>query len=671
MNAADLYRIVKKRFPWMAGTFVMCVAIYSAFIISEKQHYRARARIVIEIPQMPIPITVAQKMLAIMPYDIATWQSVLTSKSVIDSAHKLAVAQYPEITREEMDSIKLTMQDKSTLWVEATAEKPEHSVAMANALAKAANIYGLDKANADIKKTDKLLNESLASINLQIKTTSDRTEHEMNMARLNLGITDIIIEHDMLPKEISGLESKIRGLESSIRNNELRIREMTSSRLVGKLFNLPISLAVEEVLQKKSPAMIKIEEQITDLKVKLVKLLKTKKENHPDVTELKNEIRSLEIEYMEARRKAFGEEIDKEHLGLLVQNSLNRLEINAIRAELDTLHKRHLEVVSIYRDYSRLLADLKELRDRSTELKKTLDQVKTGVRESYITILDEAAPQTVTASEKRATKTLPMFIVFALIISLAAVYVAEVLDTTIRTDKDVRRHLAYHIFAAIPETKKEDVIIARQPRSMLTEVFDTALTLIDSAKMEKNIILITSATPKEGKTSIAVNLATAAARRGKATVIVDGDCRVPSLHSTLALENKTGFSEVLLGAAELESTIRTSSEENLFAITAGNKKDNPYILFEPHRVKPIVDELAKKFQYVILDSSPIMHSSDPLKLSSVANGAILVIESGKIDQRQATWIKQMFKSTNVNVLGVILNKMRFPLEQYYYYYYSK
>lgn len=675
MNFKDIYRLVRKRIVWVLTALFVSFSVYATIVITEKQYFRARSRIIIEIPQIPIPVTTAQKIISVMPYDVQTWQAIISSRLVLDKAYKIIAEKHPKISREVLDQVKVMPAEKSIMWIESTGEDQKLAVDLANAIALAAREYGFEKSNSDIENTKKNTIESKGSNDRLISEIQLAIDREYDLARLNFGITNLISDYESLPPYIASLEGKIRTIEGNIRNNDVQIKEIQNTRVVGKLLNLTIPLAFEETLMSKSPTMVKIEEKLIELKTKLIKVLKTKKETHPDAQNILEEIKELEYEYAEARRKAVGEELDRELIKLSTENSLSRMEINILRGEIDAINKRYDGLTNHYKEYKKLQSQHDEIKQRNVELNKLLDYVKASVRDSYINIIDMADDKSVSITEKKAPKSMPLALLISIIISIAMVYITELLDTTVRTDDDVRRHLGYSLLGIVPSLKKEETLIMKNVKSPLSEVFDTVLTLIESnetIKQKKNkSLLIISAAPEEGKTSVTINLGTAAARRGKSTVIIDGDARLPALHTSLGMENKSGFSDICLGNEKTEDVIVKSEIENLHVVTAGERNSNPYMLFEPARLEPVVKSLTSNFDYTIFDSSPIMHSSDPLKLSNLVDGIILVVESGKVGQRQATWIKHILKSINANVIGVVLTKMKFATEQYYYYYYYK
>jgi capsular exopolysaccharide synthesis family protein len=145
--------------------------------------------------------------------------------------------------------------------------------------------------------------------------------------------------------------------------------------------------------------------------------------------------------------------------------------------------------------------------------------------------------------------------------------------------------------------------------------------------------------------------------------------RIPSIHAALAVANAVGLSDVLSGQIPLsaEGLLQEVEVPNLKVLTSGASPENPYELLDPVRIAPIADQIRGQFDTIVVDTPPILRTGDALKLSTIADATIFVVEAGKTDQRQATWAKRLLTNVGAHVAGVVLNRASVGSEEYYYY----
>jgi capsular exopolysaccharide synthesis family protein len=184
--------------------------------------------------------------------------------------------------------------------------------------------------------------------------------------------------------------------------------------------------------------------------------------------------------------------------------------------------------------------------------------------------------------------------------------------------------------------------------------------------------MVTSTNPQEGKTVTSINLAVALARQGKRTLLVDGDMRVPSIHASLTLPSSPGLSEVLSGAVPVtaEGVLQDCEVANLKVLVCGVQPESPYELLDPTRTGPLAAQLREQFEVIVFDTPPVLRTGDALKISSVADQTVFVVEAGRTEQRQASWAKRLLTNVGARVTGVVLNGAVTEAEEYYYYYTS-
>jgi capsular exopolysaccharide synthesis family protein len=184
--------------------------------------------------------------------------------------------------------------------------------------------------------------------------------------------------------------------------------------------------------------------------------------------------------------------------------------------------------------------------------------------------------------------------------------------------------------------------------------------LLSSAASPPQVLLVTSANPSEGKTFASVNLALALAQRGGRVLLIDGDLRRPSVLKTLGLPdgNGRGLSTVLTGAHDLDQALEVFTDSpNLWVLPPGPIPPNPAELVSSHRMEALVRELRQRFEHIVLDSPPVLMVTDGILLSTLADGVILVVESGATSRGALHRVRRILDRAGANTLGAVLNKL--------------
>ena len=208
--------------------------------------------------------------------------------------------------------------------------------------------------------------------------------------------------------------------------------------------------------------------------------------------------------------------------------------------------------------------------------------------------------------------------------------------------------------------EKIDLICNTDAKSLISEAYRVIRTNIQfsstAAKKLKSII-VTSTTLSEGKSTTISNLGVVLAQAGYKTVIVDCDLRKPVEHRIFKLKN-IGLTNHIISYGNIDDFIQPSVvEKNLFVITSGTIPPNPSEILGSEEMETIIRELEERFDYVLIDTPPILPVTDALVLAGKVDGVIVVIESERIKPAMAKEMKDRLVNNGANILGVILNKI--------------
>lgn len=212
---------------------------------------------------------------------------------------------------------------------------------------------------------------------------------------------------------------------------------------------------------------------------------------------------------------------------------------------------------------------------------------------------------------------------------------------------------------------------AKSPVSEAYRTIRTNIKFSNIAGRELKTIMLTSATPNEGKSTTISNLAVVMAQAGHSVVLCDCDFRNPNQHKIFSLPNK-GLSNCVATGSNVMDIIQHTSIPNLYVLTSGPVAPNPSELLASQNMVDIFKELKQHFDYVLIDTPPIMPVTDAAVVSGKVDGTILVIASGAVAPSVAVEAKTRLEQAGAHLLGAVLNKVDVAANSHYgygYYYY--
>ncbi|WP_328587735.1 CpsD/CapB family tyrosine-protein kinase [Alteribacter lacisalsi] len=218
--------------------------------------------------------------------------------------------------------------------------------------------------------------------------------------------------------------------------------------------------------------------------------------------------------------------------------------------------------------------------------------------------------------------------------------------------------------------KQRSLIAYHSQKSPVTEQFRTLRTNIQFASVDKNIkkILIASSGPAEGKSTVIANLGVVLAQQGNRVLLVDSDMRKPTVHFTFQLNNTMGLTSVLTRSKRFLDVVQNSGIEDLDVLSSGPVPPNPSELLGSKAMARFLDEADQQYDYILFDAPPVNLVTDAQVLSSLTDGVIFVLRSGKTERETAVKAVNALKKANANVIGTVLNDRKMDDNSYYYYY---
>ena len=276
--------------------------------------------------------------------------------------------------------------------------------------------------------------------------------------------------------------------------------------------------------------------------------------------------------------------------------------------------------------------------------------------------------------------------VVGILLAVITVLVLDARDTSLKTVREVRELLGYTLLGIVPNFEKIDKLGSRNrdlepgipkipvkddPRSLISETYGMLYANLKflSSDKEVRVITITSAVPKEGKSTVCANLALAIAQLGFRVLLIDADMRHPSQHTVWELPNSLGLSNVIVEQIQLKTVI-AQAMPNLYVLTSGLVPPNPLALLNSRRMASLIEDFSQTYDFVIIDTPPISAAADARILSAMTDGMLMVVQPKLVDSASAIAAKELLEQSGQNILGMVINAV-IPKNEPDSYFYAK
>ena len=673
LHFLDYWRVIRDRKEVILAVALLTIVTGTAYTLMMPKKFTATTQLEVREDAMDVdPFYDRQaSRMGYNPFFLMTQEKIMRSRPVLTEVIRNLNLQKvwgmelnedkspvtPELALQILSRSLRVEQDRDTtlMNVSATSEDQKRAAEIAN---EVANVYrdrrlfakrreiqhAIDAMSNEVRKQQERVEEAEAEL--------ERIRQERGIALIGRGQMGIRVEATRL--------NMLEGERSSARV-EMLVRKARMDQLDG-LEGDRLMDAAAYIVQDST--LMGIRQQLIDSEVSLQLMIKNGVigENHPDVLRLKGAVDEL--------RRQLASALEGLKAGVRADYEVARQKYEALDEELGKIKTSDIASEGEnYLPFDRAERNVSVQRDILTALRARITQtgIEVEVPRTTVEIIEEAeAPDRPTSP--LVVLNIFLSVVLGLLAGTGLAFFVEYLDVSIKTVDEVEKYLGLPVLAVIPQQSRPLTEAGQSSgQGEAYRALRTSLALLAREGKQK-IFTVISGGVGEGKSTTLFNLAYVCAEQGSKVLIVDSDLRRPVQHKMVGLANRTGMVNVLTDELKIEDVVQETGVPNLWMMTSGRLRRGSLGIMNNARLRAMLDVLKDKYDYVLLDSPPILGVTDAAILASEADGVLLVVQYRKYPKIISLRAKRMIENAGGHLMGAVLNNINIMRDDYYYYY---
>ena len=664
------YRSLLRRKWWVLvlGALVG-LAIQGAMFWSEPPTFASVGRMIVSIKLNIAEGSVYTEELSNF---LGTQAALMQSGAVVNRAHARVAAQNPKLRLQQV-ALRVSVLPKTTIFVlQGTGGDPEYTQAFLQACMEE---YIALKKEMRAQTSD----TTVAGLTEEVM----RLEKDLRKADEDLvefqSTNSVVLSQDQgnnsAASYVAALYQRLAAQKSEYQLLQLLTVDQNLDRQQGANGAVPLAKGSTDQQsptggERTDPDYFKAKQQLLLLQSEQQELGRYLRTNHPKMVAMSEELARRE-QLLKIFRLQSVEQLEGKKSSLA-------LEIQNLEREVKEWENKMLGIQAKAADYQRLKGNsqrIQALYDRLLATMQTLD-INKEVSQEGVTVMEPASRAY--RDQSQLSKKMALGGAVGLALAVALLLFIDRLDDRMVSFTELKESFDEEVLGQIPREKSRGpkrqvaLIAASDERHSFVEAYrnlrSTLLYMAEAAERPK-ILLVTSSVPNEGKSLTASNLAVTMANTGSRVLLVDGDARKGALHERFQVPAVPGLTEVLGQGLKWEDTVQATKFPNLFLLPQGTFAPNASELFISEATKIFLKAAAAKYDYVILDTVPVMAADDVTSLAPHVDGVIFLIRAEFTSARVARAALYSLYQRQVRVLGLVFNSARPAFEDYYYYRY--
>jgi capsular exopolysaccharide synthesis family protein len=568
----------------------------------------------------------------------------------------------PDETKAQSRTIDVFLKDlnvtpvRNSRLVDVTYDSPDPVLAarVANGLAKAYIEQNMEFKYLSSKEASDWLSARLGEQRKQVETSEQALQKYREGSRDALSLEDRqnIVVQRLADLNQAVTRAKMDRIEKESTYNQIRERQSDSAALDS----FPAILANGFIQQQKS--------ELAELQRQQAQLTEKLGPNHPEMVKVNTAIRTAEAKIQAEVGKVVQAMENDYQRSLINERSLTQA-LEQQKHDALELNRKGSEYGALSRDANSNRQIFDSLMQRTKET-----AISGELRTSNIRIVDTAeTPRRPSSPNTR--NNLLIGLVTGLMLSVGLSFFFEYLDNRIKSPEELKRHLGLPFLGMIPalfDLEASSPLINSSVPPNFSECFRTLRTnvLFSTADDGLRSLVVTSTGPGEGKTLVSTNLAVGLAQAGMRVLLIDADMRKPRVHMVFDKPRQPGLSNVLVASAKFSETVHATPIPGLWMVPAGAYPPNPSELLSSKRFSDLVASLGAHFDWVIIDTPPIMAVADSSIVAHLTTGVVFVVGAEMTSRYAAQRAVEQLTRSRAKFLGAVLNRVDLKHNAYYY-----
>ena len=505
----------------------------------------------------------------------------------------------------------------------------------------------------------------------EIESAVRKSENNLKDFREANGIVSLTQEAEESVRNLSALTQNINTAQSTLAQSQARVTQLRS--VVG--MDVKTALTVNALNQSSN-----VQKTFADWRSAQAELGKQQalyKDDAPEIALLKDQVQVAKTDLDSQIQAIAGENTNISLDTLQLSKTQQDLVADLARAEVDraTASQGIASLIESRADTIKRSSTVPRLETAQRELQRQVDAAQTTYK-TLLTKLQEvqvAENQTVGNAriisnaeipEKSSSNSITLMLLsggfVGLLLGIASAFTVDYIDKDIRTIKEIKKLLPHPLLGVIPsvpgkETEKPALIGQNQNfgAQEAYQMLQANLRFSPSDQAIKSIV-VTSAMAREGKSTVAANLALALAQGQRRVLLVDADLRHSDQHHIWGINNVMGLSNLVVEQVQMTAAIQTITQ-NLHVLTAGSTPPNPLALLDSSMMKRLVEQFTDRYDFVVFDGPTLLGTADSTVLNRITDGSLLVVRMGHVNVPCLKVAKQFIEQSSQHILGVAVN----------------
>lgn len=661
------YRALLRKYWWLV-LFTTCAGMaFAAWKTAHQQMvYVSTGRMMVSGKiSLPEGATYTEE----MNLFISTQRELMQDEAVRQRAENLVRSANPEVIPSPVDLVVAPLPQTSIFILTATAAEPNYPQKFLDAVMHEYIATRREMRTQKSEDAESSIEDEITRVQGDLRKEEERLiafQRENNVGFLEQGGNSAGAYLAKLNTQLAELKKEAQLLDLFQPDQKIARDENQREKAAGN----DGAGGDPRALNRPDAEYARARQQIEVLRTERAEYAKDLRPKHPIIVDLDRQI-AQQQQLVDVFRKQSVEDLTR-------RREATRLEIQNLEKTIQEWEAKALDLSQRLAEYSGIQAGIVRKRAQLESLSRSKGNVEINrnVDQDVVSIRQKAS---VAQPQKPGVgRTIGTGVGLGLLVGLLLLVLIDQLDDRVASYTEFQSHFRERVFAQIPhspsdgQTGSPPILMPEDERHAFAEAFRSLRSSIIFLPVEgprPKVILITSAVPNEGKSTVATNFAVTLALAGSRVLLVDGDLRRGELHRSFGLSNEAGLGDVLSLRKSLDEAVQLTLIPGLQLLSRGRGVPNPGELYLGKSTDEFLKTVHAEFDYVVMDSSPVMAADDTTSLAPKADATVFVFRFTSSSTRASRKALELLRERQSNIIGIVCNDVSEAMQEYFYYRY--